>query len=121
MLAGGGPDKWLPAAFTGLILIFAAGAALGAYHSGVEFGLWPGPSDCTGTLDPADSVKDFLKQLQTVKVVRCDQVALYVFGLSLAVWNVGISTLLVTLSALALALSLRRRAAPARAASPSRS
>jgi disulfide bond formation protein DsbB len=115
-----GPESATRAAFAGLLLVFLAGAALGVYHSGVEFGLWPGPSDCTGALAAAGTVGDFLKQLQTVKVVRCDEVALRVFGLSLAVWNVLISAVLAALAALGLALSLRRRAAPARAASPSR-
>jgi disulfide bond formation protein DsbB len=120
-LARRGPEKWLPTAFAGLVLIFSSGAGLGAYHSGIEFGFWPGPSDCTGQVDHPGSVTDFLKQLQTVKVVRCDQVSLRVLGLSLAIWNAAISAFLAGLSALALGLSLRRRAAPARAASPSRS
>jgi disulfide bond formation protein DsbB len=108
------------AAFAGLFVIFSAGAVFGVYHSGVEFHFWPGPTDCTGPLDHAGSVNDFLKQLQTVKVVRCDEVSLRVFGVSLAVWNAAISAFLAALSALALGLTLRRPAAPARAASPSR-
>jgi disulfide bond formation protein DsbB len=63
----------------------------GIYHSGVEWGLWQGPTDCTGSLTQADSVTDFLKQLQTVKVVRCDAVAIRILGLSLAGWNAVIS------------------------------
>ena len=31
-----------------LALIFLVGAALGAYHAGVEWGFWPGPADCGG-------------------------------------------------------------------------
>jgi disulfide bond formation protein DsbB len=103
-----GRTRFLPAAFAGLAVIFAAGAALGVYHSGVEWGFWPGPSDCTGALDRAGSVNDFLKQLQSVKVVRCDVVSLRVFGLSLAVWNAAISIFLAGLSAFALTLNPRR-------------
>ena len=103
-----GRTRLLQAAFAGLAVIFAAGAALGVYHSGVELGFWPGPSDCTGALDRAGSVNDFLKQLQSVKVVRCDVVSLRVFGLSLAVWNAVISIFLVGLSVFALTLSPRR-------------
>ena len=121
VLSRRGPENLLPAAFAGLALIFAAGTALGAYHSGIEFGLWPGPSDCTGPLGKAGSVGDFLKQLQTVKVVRCDQVSLRVLGFSLAVWNALISTGLSGLSAVGLALTLRQRGGPARAASRFRS
>lgn len=78
----------------GLALLFAAGAALALYHSGVELKLFPGPSDCTGALNRAGSVDDFLKQLQTTRVVRCDQPALWVLGLTLSNWNVAISALL---------------------------
>ncbi len=115
-----GQKNLATAAFAVLFLIFAAGAVLGVYHSGVEFGFWPGPTDCTGPLDHAGSVGDFLKQLQTVKVVRCDVVSLRVFGVSLAVWNAAITAFLAGLSALGIALMLRP-AAPARGASPSRS
>ncbi len=116
-----GQKNLATATFAVLFVIFSAGAVLGVYHSGVEFHFWPGPTDCTGPLDHAGSVGDFLKQLQTVKVVRCDEVSLRVFGVSLAVWNAAISVFLAALSALGFALTRSRRAAPARAASPSRS
>jgi disulfide bond formation protein DsbB len=107
-LSVSGRPSLLSAAFVALLLIFAAGAALGVYHSGVEWGFWPGPSDCTGALDRTGSVNDFLKELQKVKVVRCDVVSLRVFGLSLAVWNAAISICLAGLSAYALTLNPRR-------------
>ncbi|MGO9134399.1 MAG: disulfide bond formation protein B [Methylovirgula sp.] len=74
-----------------LFVIFAGGAALGIYHAGVEYKFWPGPAGCTGSFHAAHSTAEFLKQLQEVKVVRCDEVALRVMGLSLAGWNVIIS------------------------------
>jgi disulfide bond formation protein DsbB len=43
-------------------------------------------------------VNDFLKQLQTVKVVRCDAVAIRILGLSLAGWNAVISAGLFALA-----------------------
>ncbi|MGO8846095.1 MAG: disulfide bond formation protein B [Methylocella sp.] len=90
------------AGFVVLALIFAASAVLGAYHAGVEWGFWAGPTECTGALDRAASVSDFLKQLETVKVVRCDSAALRILGLSLAGWNAVISAGLVTIAALGL-------------------
>lgn len=84
----------LNACFVALILLFAASAGFGAYHAGVEWGFWPGPSDCTGSFQHAGSTAEFLKQLQSVKVVRCDEVALRIFGLSLAGWNAVISAAL---------------------------
>ncbi len=79
------------AAFVGLILIFAASAIFGAYHAGVEWGFWPGPSSCTGAIGRAASMQEFLHQLNSIKVVRCDAAAIRILGLSLAGWNAVIS------------------------------
>ena len=76
-----------PAGYLALVFLFLTGMGLGVYHTGVEWGLWPGPSSCTGTLDHPAAVTDFLHQLQTTQVVRCDAPALKVAGLSLAGWN----------------------------------
>lgn len=81
------------AGFALLALVFLGSAVFGAYHAGVEWGLWPGPADCTGALERASSMSDFMHQLQTVKVVRCDAVAIRILGLSLAGWNVVVSLL----------------------------
>ena len=62
-----------------------------AYHAGVEWKFWPGPSECSGTAAAPVAVGDFLKQLQSVTVVRCDEAALQVMGLSLAAWNALLS------------------------------
>lgn len=70
-----------------LALVFLAGTGIAVYHSGVEFHLWPGPTECTGALTGALAPDDFLAQLKRVKPVRCDEPALLVFGLSLAVWE----------------------------------
>ena len=72
-------------------LIFLTGAAMGIYHTGVEYKLWAGPTDCTGDVAQNVPLQDFLKQLETVKVIRCDEVAMRIFGLSLAAWNAIIS------------------------------
>ena len=83
------------------MLVFAANAILAIYHSGVEAGLWEGPTACSGSL--ADLPKgNLLEQLRTSKVVRCDAVSLRVFGLSLANWNLLISAALAGLAARAI-------------------
>ena len=74
-----------------LAIVFLVGTGIAAYHSGVEFGIFTGPTDCTGTIEKAADIQDFLKQLQTVKVIRCDEVAMRILGLSLASWNAVIS------------------------------
>jgi disulfide bond formation protein DsbB len=90
--------KILPFLFYLLALIFCASAIFGAYHAGVEWGFWTGPTDCTGTLNRANSMQDFMTALETVKVVRCDAVAIRILGLSLAGWNALISLLLTALA-----------------------
>lgn len=67
--------------------IYLIGSGIGAYHAGVEWGVFQGPTDCTGTVSQPALVDDFLKQLDTVKIIRCDEVAMRIFGLSLAAWN----------------------------------
>jgi disulfide bond formation protein DsbB len=94
----GAPRAIVVAGLAALALIFAANAILAGYHSGVEAGLWPGPTACTWSL--ADQPKgNLLEQLQTIKVVRCDAVSLRVFGLSLANWNILLSATLAALAA----------------------
>ncbi len=83
---------------------FAANAVLAAYHTGVEFKWWPGPADCTGSYAGAASTEDFMKQLQSVRVVRCDEVSLRILGFSLANANVFISAAL----AVAAIIGIRR-------------
>jgi disulfide bond formation protein DsbB len=88
-----------------LAVIFVASAGLGTYHAGVEWGFFAGPSDCGGT--PAatpGAVGDFLKQLESTRVVSCTEPAWRFLGLSLAGWNVVIS---LALAGLALAPLLR--------------
>jgi disulfide bond formation protein DsbB len=82
-----------------LALVFLVGAGIAVYHSGVEFHLWPGPTECTGALTGALAPEDFMAQLKRVKPVRCDEPALLVFGLSLAVWEAVVCLFLSGLAA----------------------
>ena len=82
-----------------LVLLFLAGSIGGAYHAGVEWGLWAGPTGCTGGISRPAAMGDFLRQLETVKVVRCDEVAMRILGLSLAAWNALIALGLALLAA----------------------
>jgi disulfide bond formation protein DsbB len=82
-----------------LFLIFAFSAGFGIYHAGVEWHFWEGPTACTGsTMTKATSMQDFMNQLRTVKVVRCDAVAIRILGLSLAGWNAVISAALAVIA-----------------------
>lgn len=88
------------AAFALMAVLFLGDVALSIYHSGVEWKIFAGPTDCSGALTAAGSMDDFMKQLQTVKVVRCDEPSLWVLGLTLANWNVLITAALAALAAL---------------------
>jgi len=97
----------------GLALLAAAAlgnAGLGAYHAGVEWGFWPGPTECTGTgpIGNFGSAADLLKRLDTVKVIRCDEVQWRFLGLSLAGYNVLISLLMAAIAAWGIVRSARR-------------
>ncbi len=81
-----------------LTLIFVANSALAVYHSGVEFKWWPGPADCTGGYAGAASMDDFMKQLNNIRVVRCDEVSLRIFGFSLANANIFISAVIAVMA-----------------------
>lgn len=71
-------------------LFMLYGAALGGYHAGVEWGWWPGPTDCGATAAGGipDSAGDLLSDLSSTRPPSCDEAALRVAGLSLAGWNV---------------------------------
>ena len=75
----------------------ATTAALGAYHTGVERHWWPGPTTCTSGSIAHLSAKDLLAQIQAAPVVKCDQVAWAMMGLSMATWNMLFSLALVAL------------------------
>jgi len=86
----------------GLLAIMAAmlcGAALGAYHAGVEWRWWPGPTDCSGPVTDFTAKGPLLNQLQSIHVVRCDEAAWRFLGISLAGYNVLVSLVLAAIAA----------------------
>lgn len=95
--------KTVAAAALGIAAVtFLVGVGYGVYHSGVEWGFWPGPTACSATpADGAGTVGDLLSQLETVRVVACDEVQWRFLGLTFANYNVLISLSVALLSALA--------------------
>jgi disulfide bond formation protein DsbB len=91
--AKGAPRNLLLAGLLILGLAALGNAGLGAYHAGVEWGFWKGPTDCTGPVGNLGSAGNLLERLDTVKVVRCDEVQWRFLGISLAGYNVLISLL----------------------------
>ncbi|MDB5653976.1 MAG: disulfide bond formation protein [Tardiphaga sp.] len=83
-----------------LILALAAlgNAGLGVYHSGVEWRFWPGPTDCTGPVGNLGAAGSLLSRLDSVKVIRCDEVQFRFLGISLAGYSVLISLLMAAIA-----------------------
>lgn len=90
-----------PMAALGTLAALAT-AALGGYHTGVERGWWPGPSDCTGGPVSGLSAEDLMAQIMAAPLVRCDEVPWEMFGLSMASWNMVVSLGLAMLWVMAL-------------------
>ena len=86
----------------GSLLLMSAGLAL--FHVGVEWKWWQGPSACSGGsligLDP----KEAARRLMETPLVRCDEIAWSLLGISMAGYNFLISLI----AALAVAIGLTR-------------
>ena len=95
----GAPRPVLLAGLAILALAALANAGLGGYHAGVEWKFWEGPTDCSGPIVNLGSAGTLLERLDTVKVIRCDEVQWRFLGLSLAGYNVLISLAMAGIAA----------------------
>jgi disulfide bond formation protein DsbB len=106
----GAPRPLVTAGFVIILAAVLCGTALAVYHAGVEWHFWPGPADCSGPLADLNSGGSMLEQLQNpIHVVRCDQAAWRLLGVSLAGYNALISLAMAAIAALGLVA--RRRPA----------
>jgi disulfide bond formation protein DsbB len=71
-----------------MALLMLASAIFGAYHAGVEWKFWPGPSTCSGG-GALSALPDLSKP-----TVICDEPAIRILGISLAGWNALVSAVL---------------------------
>jgi len=74
-------------------------SGLAAYHAGIEWKFWQGPTDCSGPIDKIGSVNSMLNQLQRISLVRCDEAAWRFLGISLSGFDVLVSLLLALAAA----------------------
>jgi disulfide bond formation protein DsbB len=81
-----------------LAAIFLTGAVVAAYHAGAEWKWWPGPTTCSGAggAVAAGAMSDLLSGAK-VHPPACDQAAWRMLGVSMAGYNVLISTGLAAL------------------------
>jgi disulfide bond formation protein DsbB len=94
-------------------LLAAAAAALtsasiAVFHVGVEQHWWEGTAECGSTVGSASSLEEMRKMLLAQPVVRCDEVAWSLFGVSMAGYNVLISLGLAAFALTALRQDRRR-------------
>jgi disulfide bond formation protein DsbB len=88
--------------FLGLLVIAGFmlwNTGLSTYHAGVEWKWWPGPTDCSGNIDKIGSVGNMLNQLQRISLVRCDEAAIRILGISLSGYDALVSLFLALVAA----------------------
>ncbi|MGG7565831.1 disulfide bond formation protein B [Rhodovulum sp. DZ06] len=95
------PSLLRPAAALGA-LAMAVSAGLALLHTGVERKWWEGITECSVGQGNGLSADDLLAEILAAPVVRCDEVAWELLGLSMASWNGIISLALLACWALAL-------------------
>ena len=88
----------------GLAMLYAA--YLGVFHAGVEWGWWPGPTDCAAAAGPVGEGGSLLDSLDA-RPPSCDQAAGRFLGLSFAGWQVVAA---VPLAVASFALAAKARA-----------
>jgi disulfide bond formation protein DsbB len=72
-------------------------AAIGMYHVGVEQDWWEGPTSCTSSSVSGMSAQDLMNQILAAPIVRCDEIAWQLAGISMAGWNAIASLLLAVI------------------------
>lgn len=88
----------------------AVATGLAVYHAGVEWQIWAGPSHCSGGVGDLASMTtaELMSRLQSAPVVRCDEIAWSLFGISMAGWNAIFSAMLVGVWGLAAKRGVQR-------------
>lgn len=96
--------SWLTAA-AGLALLTGAGIAF--FHIGVEQQWWAGTAECGSAVGGAASIEELRARLMGQPIVRCDEVAWSLFGVSMAGYNFILSLALAALALYSAGTSLR--------------
>lgn len=74
-----------------LAALFLTDAGIALFHVGVEQRWWQGLSTCSSTVEFTDNISDALEAIMNAPVVRCDEVAWSLFGISMAGYNMLIA------------------------------
>ena len=90
----GASRKVLVLGFIVIVSFMLWNTGLAGYHAGVEWKFWPGPTECSGPIDKIGSVTSMLNQLQRISLVRCDEAAIRILGISLSGYDALVSLFL---------------------------
>lgn len=75
-------------------LDFLASFSISGFHFGVEESFWEYSSGCTSNVDNFENIDQLRNFLEKTEIVKCDEVILSFFGVSMAGGNMLISLLL---------------------------
>jgi len=76
--------------FIGMISMLVS-TILAFYHVGVEQKYWSGPNSCTNSSIEGLSTDQLLDKIMSAPLIRCDEIAWDLIGISMAGWNALIS------------------------------
>lgn len=82
-----------------LALAFVATAGIALFHVGVEQKWWQGFASCTGQIAPGMSAEELQAAIENAPIVRCDEPAWTMFGISMAGYNLFYALALAALTA----------------------
>jgi disulfide bond formation protein DsbB len=93
-----GRPQWRAPLLIGAGVAALVGVGIAVFHVGVEQHWWQGTAECGSTLPPAATIDELRARLLAQPVVRCDEVAWSLFGISMAGYNAILSLALAGLA-----------------------
>lgn len=95
----GAARKVMLLGFLAIMLAMLWNTGLSLYHAGVEWKWWAGPLDCSGSITKFGNARDVMSQLQNrISLIRCDEAAWRLLGISLAGFDVPLSFFLAVVA-----------------------
>lgn len=86
------PPKWQWRALLLCGALFLLDAGIAFYHTGVELEWFPGPDACASNSSGEQTLEEMRRSIMEAPLVSCSQAMAYIFGLSLAAWNMIFAT-----------------------------
>lgn len=74
-------------------LLFLVDAGIAGYHTGVETGIFKGPTACSSDGKVGQTLEEIRAAILNAPLVTCAQAMIYVLGLSMAAWNMIAATI----------------------------